>query len=910
VTTTSAPSTLPVATMPVVRAYVRRLRKTGSRTRIIGIRAQPTWNGAETVAVDGSTARVRACVSALAVREALVEHADRAEGYLVVITDVEDLGQGITAHLAYGRLLAVQLWQAVKESFDAHELDPALVNNDKEWAPKALIDYEPPSGWPAAPSGTLTRDFALGHLAQVLLGGSGGGSAHIDALHPDAEGLMRWSADQVAVDQWQALPEGVRAGLGRWLGSRTGPAGTWIMRAVDAGRAGDAVALGLVAGLLWHDRAGSASAAEGRGMLRGWLGGGDLAEKEARAWGRTTVSYVSTGLAADESLAIAAAHRAERLLDDLQAAELAGLSDQLNGAFALRVRDFSTAVRKALPAPSAAALASAEQAHTSLYEHDLAARHPRAAVATMALRLLRWIAASAEPGSRADGVDTLADALDRQVRIDAWVDRAVADVWSGDPDPEVGATYRALAEQVKARRAAHDMQVGKLVARATEDDADLGRIIPVEQLVAKVVKPLAALRPVLLIVVDGMSTGVMTELTEDLRARRWIELVHRRASGRQAALPVLPTLTSVSRTSLLTGTLQRGSQVTERSGFAEAVGKRAAIFHKAGLRTPAGDPLSPELRDALTSPDVGVVAVVLNTVDDSLDKMDPGGTPWGVQAIQYLDPLLDAARQADRVVVLTSDHGHVVERGSEYRPAPGGGARWRPATSGPAGDGEISVTGRRVLLGDGAVVLPWREDLRYTPIGAGYHGGISAAEVTVPVTVHVAGAVDELAGWVPAAPPEPPWWHSPLAPKRSTVVEAPKPPARRPAQEAVPTLFDEAEPAPGPTEPADPVTAFVDELLASEVYAAQRARGGRTAPDDLRVRAVVEALLRNDGRLHITTLAAAAQIPATRMATVLAAVRRLLAVDGYEALSTDPDGVTLLLDVPLLREQFGLGGRR
>jgi hypothetical protein len=56
----------------------------------------------------------------------------------------------------------------------------------------------------------------------------------------------------------------------------------------------------------------------------------------------------------------------------------------------------------------------------------------------------------------------------------------------------------------------------------------------------------------------------------------------------------------------------------------------------------------------------------------------------------------------------------------------------------------------------------------------------------------------------------------------------------------------------------------------------------------------------------MTTLAAAAQIPASRMTTVIAAVRRLLAVDGYEALATDPDGVTLILKVPLLREQFGL----
>src|SRR5690606_3858582 len=233
--------------------------------------------------------------------------------------------------------------------------------------------------------------------------------------------------------------------------------------------------------------------------------------------------------------------------------------------------------------------------------------------------------------------------------------------------------------------------------------------------------------------------------------------------ARQAVLPVLPTLTGVSRTSLLTGKLQHGSQATERSEFAAATGQPSRIFHKGDLRPTGGEALASDVRDAVLDATTRVVAVVLNTVDDTLDRLDPGGRPWGVDAIQHLEPVLEVARAADRVVVLTSDHGHVVERGSEHRSFTGAGARWRPAASGPPGDGEVAVRGRRVLLGDGAVVLPWREGIRYVPMGGGYHGGASAAEVAVPLTVHVSSAVDQLAGWVPGAPPEPPWWHSPLA---------------------------------------------------------------------------------------------------------------------------------------------------
>ncbi|MFW6033681.1 MAG: BREX-2 system phosphatase PglZ [bacterium] len=905
-TATATATALPVATVPVVRAYVRRLLNERRGGSVLGISAQPKWTGPDTLTVDGATVHVRACVSALAVREAMLEHAERDEGYLVVITDVEDLGHGITARLARGRLLPVQLWQAVRDAFAARDLDPLLVNTDKDWAPRALVDYEPAGGWPAVPSGTLTRNFALGHLARTLLGDDPDGNSYLDGEHPDAEGLMRWSADATAVRRWLELPDDVPDGLSRWLESRTGPAGTWTLRAVAAGHARDAVALGLVAGLLWHEEADAAVAGVGRGMLRSRLGGRDLPYADARAWARTAASYVAAGFANGETAALTTIHRAEELLGEFGAQDLVKHSDLLEGAFVHRLRAFATAVSAALPSPVPSALGRAEDAFVTLWQHEAATpEHNRARTATMALRLLRWLAAAPRSGARADRVDTLADALDRQVRVDAWVDRAVSAVWSGDPDPKVGAAYRSLAELVLERRADHDEQLARLLATVTEEDADLGRIVPVEDLMASVVRPLAAKRPVLLVVVDGMSTGVMTEVTEGLRSRRWVELVSGETRARQAILPALPTLTGVSRTSLLTGKLQRGSQATERSEFEAATGQPSLIFHKGDLRAPAGDTLAPDVRDAVRSDAVRVVGVVLNTVDDTLDKLDPGSTLWGVDAIQHLEPLLEVARQTDRVVVLTSDHGHVVERGSEYRAADGAGARWRPASSGPPGDGEVAVQGRRVLLGGGDVVLSWREQIRYVPAGGGYHGGASAAEVAVPLSVHVFGAVDELAGWVPGSPPEPAWWNSPLAPARPTIAEPPRPaPAAPKREEAAPTLFDQPEGAPE----ADPVTSLVDALLASDVYATQRKRVGRVAPDDARVRAILEALLRNDGRLHSTTLASVAQIPVSRMTTVLAATRRLLSVDGYEALTPDADGVTMLLDVPLLREQFGLGG--
>lgn len=893
--------TLATTTPPVVRALIRKLRAKPAHGRVVGVHAQPVWHHDALLHVDGADVRVRACVSPLAVREALVEHQEaNGSGYLVVVTDCsdDDLGAGIRSHLARGRLVEVDLWDTVLESFRASHVESAFVARDKAWAPRALVDHEPAAGWPEAPGGTLTRDFALGKLAGAVMGVGGD--------HVDPAGLLRWSADPVAVRRYLDLPDDVRAGLGGWLVERTRTAGALTLGAAATGHAADATALALVADLLWHDAADPSAVGTARGMLAARLGNQLPSQQEALAWGRVAKVLVAGELAEGEPHATAVAERAERLLDELGARSVVPLSRFLPAALNHRVRAVAAALQAALPAPTVETLRPAEEALDAAHDHELAAVEARVGTATMAVRLARWLAACSTFDSPDDAPSTLAAALDRQVQVDAWVDRAYADVFTGDPDREIGAACAAVAKAVAARRAAHDEQLARLLAEATERDADLGRIVPVEEALARVVRPLAsAERGVLLVVVDGMSTGVATEIAEGVAARRWTELVDGSVGARQALLPALPTLTSVSRTSLLTGGLRTGSALDEKKFFADAVGLPARLFHKDQLRAPAGAALAPDVAAAVADTDLRVVGVVLNTVDDTLDKLDPGGTTWNLESVQHLPALLDAARAADRIVLLTSDHGHVVERGSSHRPHPDAtSARWRPADPPPA-DGEIVVTGRRVRLGGGTVVVPWREDIRYAPKRAGYHGGAAAAEVAVPITVHVRGPVDSIAGWVPAAPPEPPWWLSPLAPEQPAVAALVEPLTVSPA--VPPTLFDEVEAPARAAAASDPVEVLLDLLLASPVYAEQRRRAGRGAPDDTRVRTILGALLRNGGRLHETTLAGVAQIPAARLRNVLAAVRKLLNVEGYDVLGVDADQVTVVLDVRLLREQFHLG---
>ena len=98
--------------------------------------------------------RVVPCVSALAVREALLGRADGR--WLVVLTDRadDDLGAGVLSHLVWHRLRTPDPWDAVRLRFAATGVEPALTAaaQDREIA-TGLLTAAPPDGWPPAPAG-------------------------------------------------------------------------------------------------------------------------------------------------------------------------------------------------------------------------------------------------------------------------------------------------------------------------------------------------------------------------------------------------------------------------------------------------------------------------------------------------------------------------------------------------------------------------------------------------------------------------------------------------------------------------------------------------------------------------------------------------------------------------------------
>jgi hypothetical protein len=933
------------ATLPVLRALLDQARRKDYASGVLGVRARPEWPGAPVFTHADVPVRVVPCVSALAVREALLE---RVPGqWLVVLTDRpdDDLGAGVLGHLVWHRLRTPDPWDAVRLRFAATGVEPALTAaaEDRDIA-IGLLMASPPDGWPPAPGGVLTRDHALGAVA----------AAHLGLTDPviDATSVLAWTADPAVstrVADLRALAgDALTGAVLDWAAERAGAAGPPLRHLLRAGEARDAVPLGLVAGLLAAAEDGATEtrqlAREALIRLEPRLGGAAPASVALRSWAGEASAVVAGMLQdpAGRGNGQGLLARSDELLAASRADGLADRSDLLPSGLTRRLGSLAGALRAALagappadpdlPRISGDALADVEQAWTSVATHRLADADARTPTFHAAVRLARWLA-----GNSAAGSASLQVLVDRHGGSDAWVDSAVNDAAPGVTDPDLGAGLAAVLAAVRARRAAHDTAFAAALAAHTGTDPDLvsgthAGVRHLEDLLPTVVLPLALDAPVLLLVLDGMSAAVGTEVIASVLSATgdgWAEALLAGQNRRAAALAVLPTLTEVSRASLLCGELRAGGQDVEQRGYgalarAHRLPGAPPLFHKRVLDSSrlgfaVADDVAAAIADVTGHP---LVTCVLNTIDDALDRSDPGGTQWGADAVKHLAPLLDRARHAGRIVVLTADHGHIVERrqGTQRAYADISSGRSRAAAEPPA-DGEVLVTGPRVLRHDGRAVLAVDEHLRYGPLKAGYHGGAAPAEAVVPVAVLVAGAVPEHVSLHLAPPQEPTWWIDPVAPATPAAPAAaptpaagptPRPTAdsRRRRQDAVPTLFDESDTEPARSAAAaasaagSPVPAAV---LRSVVYAAQKKVAGRVSVTDGQVRGLLGALMEAQGhRLVPAQAATALAVSPVMLRGAVLHIQRLLNVEGYPVLRIDADGVTVILDEAMLREQFGI----
>ncbi|MFC5993099.1 BREX-2 system phosphatase PglZ [Pseudonocardia hispaniensis] len=874
-------------------------RARGRRLALVHARYAPWAPARFSIQVDdvSRSVEVRDEQSVLGIVDAWHAHRHQdGDGILVVTTGAPDgaLGWDLLGHAIGRRTLTVEPDEIVKHRFGARELDPRV---RRPWLLDALLAAEPAGGWPRS-GVVLTRDAAVRAVLAERVG--------IDSDALDAGSLLDWSQTRTGPARFTELPADQQDGLRSWLEETVGGVAAVLLALVARGRAEEAMAVGLVASVLDQPQLPAEAALAVGGLL------GNLAVRpdQRRDFVAAIEGTLERWAAAAENGGAAGDAARLRLLDVVERADAlasgAGLTEQLadNRFLPSSLRARLRAVAAILSAePDETAIVTAAGALTRLRDHRLARLYPQhCAAAEMAVRLLRWLATPAAP------ITSVAGGVDEHLRTGGWVERALTAVWAGEPevDTVVARGYAEVYDAAQARRQREDEEFAAVLASwaAHATAAAPGGALLIEQVLDEIAVPLLAVGPPLVVVVDGMSAAVAVELGQQLVGRPWVE-VSREPGRRAAAVATIPSVTRASRASLLTGRLCTADQKGEADGFRafwQRHRRRAVLVHKARIAGAAGRRLADDLVEALAG-DV-VVGVVLNTVDDALDHGREGDrTSWRPEDITYLPELLDAARSYGRPVVLVADHGHVLERsaGSDA-PTPADGvesARWRTGEPGP---GEVALRGPRVLCGDGAVVVPWRSDIRYTKRRSGYHGGASPAEMTAPVLTLLPSADNLPLGWTPLAPEatEPDWWNG--RPAEAGVVVAPPPrrPARTPQRPhpQMEGLFDAPEPVP---------VSIGTRVVDSDVYSAQR-RFVRKPPDKAVVAALIDSLLAADGTLSATAVAMRVGRAGRDPAALVATLQRLLNVEGYPVLSMDGSGL-VRLDGDLLRLQFGLDER-
>ncbi|MFB6440144.1 BREX-2 system phosphatase PglZ [Streptomyces sp. NPDC056411] len=963
-TVTAAPATVGPArlTAGTVRQYVAARSRLGDgAVRVLLLRAAPAWDGpAVQRTAGGLQVRVAVAPSVLAVHEQILSHLDAATPpdpkVLVVLTDREDtdLDPGLLARVYGGRIRSVDNWEVVQEAFDARGLDGRL--RGETWAAEALLDAAATRGWPSLGKGLLSHDEALTRLARrrLRLGrhdtdALGGPAAHDDGDRIDPVALFRWTLTPGGPDLLRDLRGPERAGLARFLArpEQGGSTGKIVTALVEAEHGADAAAYAVVCAALWGHAEADHDLYRARGRAERWLGDqppaqGDDLDRLLATFGHSGEAYVR-GLVdrSEHRLADPVLSRAAQLVAQFGAQSAAAASPLLAAGLDARF----TAAGRAL----ADGTETVTAAVTALAEHALAtdgATRARIERVRMAARLGRWLAGQPE----AD-IASVADGTARQIRELAWVDRALEFLEAGgDADDVLAGAYSRIGAQVRAKRRELDRAFSDRLAVWTADATTPGVMLTVESFLERVVAPVVACpdRRVLLLLVDGMSAAIASELGEELHGH-WSEFDPlpdaAGAPVRRAMAAALPTLTAVSRTSLFAGTLMKGDQSDEKRLFPQHPcwnGAPAAVFHKDDLRGPdTGSPFSTALSEALADERTHV-AVVLNTVDDRLDKEQKlsDGT-WQTKEIGGLEPLLRVARANDMTVLLTSDHGHVVERRGNKLDVSGGtvGSSRHRTPGGPVAPAEIELSGPRVVWPEpGSQIVALRDhDTRYTTLRAGYHGGATLAEFTIPLLALLPFGAQPPTGWRELGDPAPSWWAVDAedgagakagADADATPETIPARPGRKQAKKATPpvtegaiSLFGEDEVAPpAPQEVANPAvepgavpasgrpeaaaTTLVERLMATELYQAQldllaRKPQGKAVPKALA--ALVEA-----GTLPMTALAERAGQPATRAPGFAATLAQLLNYDGAQILEILPDNRTLRLHRAQLIEQFGL----
>ncbi|HEX7316681.1 MAG TPA: BREX-2 system phosphatase PglZ [Pyrinomonadaceae bacterium] len=867
-------------------------------SRFIGVKTAGDWHGEETLVVGGIAYRVIQCGSVLEVREALAR-AEGSRNRLVILTGLEqsELGDDVLARLAKRCLFTPRPWPSVIELFQARRADPNLLS--KRWLADALLENAPPQGYPPVPGGVLDEETVWGTLLRDRF--------NLYASRPDTQDLLEWTLEADNIARYESATPELRKGLQEWASRSTGRAGDLIFRCVDTGFGRDAVAIGVACQVIFGGEDVS-KLTEATVRFERYVGDGPVPAEGARQWASAAGSVVERLAAQGRQQTLQSVlARSDEVLAETRVEEFARLGRYSPAGFEQRLALYGGRLQASLERDITAVTEDLKRLADDILEHWQARRDSARAVRVeMSLRLLRWLAlpatveaASLEQAARAYCADG------------GFVDWARNQLYGGERLGALSKAYETLARVAGERRERENRRFAELLANWTELGSPGESVLKIENVLGKVVARLGASTPVLLIVVDGMGWAVTRELLADITSRGWVELGPESVAWPPPVISALPSVTEASRTSLLCGRLATGSSHDEVGGFkvnedlvkVSRAGSPPVLYHKGTLSDSPASGLTAHIRDEITSPKRQVVGVVVNAVDDFLGKGDQVAVAWTLESMPVLDQLLYAARDAGRAVVITSDHGHVLERQTVYRKADAG-ERYRGDDGRPL-DGEMAVVGDRVLLPPGGrLIAPWSENVRYGARKHGYHGGLTPQECVVPVAV-VTWPNRVPVGWCELPGFRPTWWDVSRGGADVRALRDVAPPTVR---DKVNTHAVHAESLPlfAVEETPRATVGWIEALLASPTFESQGKLAGRAAPTPELVRAFMAAIEESGGVIPKGVLARKMGQPELRINGILAAMRRLLNVEGYGVLSVDDASGTVSLNTELLRVQFEL----
>ena len=869
-----------------LRAHLSDVLSKYPDARAIGFTTTGSWTGPAVLDCDGTAFRVCTCPSSLAIRASL-STAEEEQARVVVLTPLADtaLEEDIKARLIKQRLLETDAWTGVRQLFQAVQIDVAL--REHRWLAEALLTCAPPEGYPPSPGGVVTARDVWGAFLQGVL--------NLTDPEPDSRSLLEWSRNKESSQQYVDLPEEQRLQTRKWLERSSGNLGSLLLTAIEAGHSDDLWALGLVCEAVFSDEVDHPSIAEARIRMERFTGGAPITAAAGRQWCEDSLAILAESRRESRTAAVKKAlARLDKLLGSLGIGEAAWRSSASPAGFELLLANLGAALGACLAEPERNVRDACYPWLLRLRRHLLTTEMAfRVRKAEMAIRLCRWLhGKEGEPEDAAVGLPALAQAYATE---GGFVDWACSVLYTGDTCKALANSIGEILKQVVALHSRVNRRFAEALGGWCESDSESADIVAVEKVLRDVVAPLAEAGSVLLVVVDGMSCAVFRELLDDLvRRHHWNALRPTDGHWPRPVLAALPSLTEVSRRSLLCGKLTADSSDGEAKGFAANEDLRKAsgalppvLFGKSELRSESGD-LSPAVRDAIAQTRRRVVGLIINAVDDVLFKTDQVWIEWTLDRIPTLEQALTSARTAGRTVLLVSDHGHVLDHGTKCREH-GSHDRFR-ADDGGAGDGELQVHGPRVLLPEpGRMIAAYAEDLRYAKMKKnGYHGGISPQEIVIPLGV--VGSGDAPEGWEPERPYRPAWWE--LDQELRKVPDGKGQEKSEYASADLP-LFASAE-----------AEDWVDELLLSPVFANQKQLAGRMRLTDDRVRRFCRSLDAAGGSLLLPALAQVLEMPDIRLRGLVSAMQRLLNVEGYSILTHDADSETVRLDRELCKQQF------